>query len=303
MADVLDARSVRWAEMANESTLGAFPVNPTMLSFPGDLTEFKIASKPEIDEYKYCKGYNDSNPLTSGKSIKTSETHTITVSYKPSSLTFLPYALCASSITSYTRGTTVLPISIGCKIGNVWCYLSGAVPEKLTIDFKDKKSTCEVVQSYLCMQKTPWSTDYIGTGIHASAPSLAPFTMFSLSSVLYDGVDPQTVGLILDSLKIEINNKITPVIDYGSPLPSKIKSWSFEERDIVITMGATLTNPTIQDAILGAAAHTLQFQLGGHTFTFSNVIWTNAPDVDVKPDNLIAMSLASSGPTTDLVIA
>lgn len=303
MTDVLDSRSTRWIEYVAESALGTTPENPTMLAFPGDVTGFKIGGGPEIEEYAYLTGATDTDPLSNGKATKTGETHKVTVTMKAAGLGMIPYAICGATPATYTPGTTVLPVSIGAKVGDEYAVVSGCVLQKLTLDFKDPKSAAELTLEYLGIDRTDWTTDYVGTGSHATANSAAPYTMSSLSSILYDAAAPSTADITLESLKLEITNDINPVTDLSVSAPSKIGNWSYGLRDIGLNLGATCTGVSVQDDIFGGAAHTFAFTLDSKTFTLSNVVWTNSPDVDGDPAALIGMELSNAPKAATLAIA
>lgn len=303
MADVLDSRSVRWAEFVPETTLGTAPTDPNMQAFPGDLVNFTIGGQPEFEEYSYLKGPTDTDPLSSGKAIKTGESHSVSVTLKASGLGMLPYVLCAASSAEYTPGTTILPISIGAKIGSEYCLVSGATLQSWVLDFKDNKSAAELTLEFLGVNRTDWGSDYIGTGSHAAAPSSAPYTMSNLSNFLYDSASPEDADISLESLKLGISNQIDPVIDLTKSYPSKIGAWSYNLRDISLEMGATCTGVSVQDDVFGGEDHTVAFTLGGKTFTLSGVKWTNAPDVEGGPENLIGMSLSCAPKAARLAIA
>ncbi|MFZ2499532.1 hypothetical protein [Methanosarcina sp.] len=300
---VLDSRSIRWMEYIPETTLGTTPTNPTMLAFPGDLVDFTIGGQAEFEEYSCLKGPVDTDPLSNGKATKTGESHKVSVTIKPSGLGMLPYVLCAATNATYVPGITMLPVSIGAKIGTEYCVVSGCVLEKLSLDFKDKKSAAEMTLDFVGIDRTDWGADYKGTGAHATAPSSAPYTMSSLSNVLYDAAAPSAADITLDSLKLDISNKIDPVTDISVVAPSKIGSWSYGLREIALDMGATCMGVGVQDDVFGGAAHTFAVTLGGKTFTLSNVVWTNAPDVKGGPENLIGMSLSCSPQAARLAIA
>lgn len=300
---VLDARAVRWVEFIPEVTLGTTPSNPTMIPFPGDLVDFTIGGQAEFEEYPCLKGPTDTDPLSSGKATKTGESHKVSVTLKPSGLGMLPYALCGSTVSNYVPGITMLPISIGAKIGTEYTLIKGCVLEKLSLDFKDQKSAAEMTLDFVGIDRTDWGADYIGAGSHASAPTAAPFTMSSLSSVLYDSASPSDADIMLESLKLEISNKIDPVNDVSSALPSKIGSWAYGLREIALDMGATCEGVSVQDDVFGGSEHALAFSLGGKTFTISHIVWTNAPDIKGGPENLISMSLSCSPQAARLAIA
>lgn len=303
MVDVLDSRKVRWAEFVPESTLGTTPTNPAMQPFPGDLVNFTIGGQAEFEEYQYLKGPADTDPLSSGKATKTGESHSVSITLKASGLGMLPYVLCATNSTTYTPGITILPMTIGAKVGSEFCKVSGCVLQALTLDFKDQKSAAEMTLEFVGIDRTDWGSDYIGTGSHATASSSAPYTMSSLSNVLYDAAAPSAADLTLESLKLGITNQIDPVPDLTVAAPSKIGGWAYGPRDISLEMGASCMGVSVQDDVFGGTAHTVVFGLGGKTFTLSEVKWTNAPDVEGGPENLIGMSLSCAPKAARLAIA
>jgi hypothetical protein len=303
MVDIIDARSVRWLEYVDEATLGTTPTNPVMTAFPGDLIKFSIDGKAEFEEYKYFRGPAETDPLSTGKARKTGEEHTVSVTLKPSSMAMIPYALCAATKTTYAPGIVSLSISIGAKIGTEWCLIKGCVLQSLTLNFKDTKSVAEMTLEYIGMSKTEWGEDYKGTGSHGTAPTSAPYTMASISNILYDAAAPSTADLNIESLKVGISNSIDPVFDVGSVLGSKIAYFSYNGREMPLELGASCLGVGTQDDAIGGAEHTLAFTLGGKTYTFSNVVWTNAPSVDADPESKIGMSLSCSPGAVRLAIA
>lgn len=304
MADPLDARTVKYVEYIDEVTLGTMPTNPTMLAFPGYINSFKFTSGANFDSYTYFKGAADADPLSSGTVSKTGETHAWSCEMKATGLTLLPHALLASTISTYTPGTKLLPVSIGVKMGASYTTLKGCPITSWQMEFPDLTSAASLTIEGMAMDRTDFSgTDYKGTGSHATVPSSAAYTMASLTAVTYDNSAFSAADLSIESLKFGVSNNIEPVLDLGSSLGSKIGSWSFGPREINLELEAKLLGTGAIDDAMDGAAHEVEFTLGSKTFTFTNVIWTNAPDVDCNPEDLIGFSLQADPQAVRLAIA
>ncbi|WP_094226917.1 hypothetical protein [Methanolobus psychrotolerans] len=301
---VIDGRTVRWAEYIGEETLGTTPTNPTMLAFPGDLVGIDVQSGPEMESYKILKGATDTDPLSCGESVKTGETHQVTITLKVSGVTWLPYILLGATTSAYAPGIVSHPISIGLVAGTEYCVLEGCGWKSAVLDFPDTRTAATLTLTFMCIGKTDWSeTDYKGTGSHASAPTAAPYTMSSITLFEYDDVSPDTSDVYLESLKISIENDIEPVYDLSSEAASKIGDWSFLSRSMQVDMGMSMIGMGVHDDILDGDAHKIDFTLGTKAFTFSNLYWTNAPSVNLSPASKVGMTLTSDGEATRIAIA
>lgn len=301
---LIDGRTVKWAEYIPEVTMGTTPTNPTMVAFPGDIIDIDVQSGPEMESYPALKGSTDTDPLSCGKSVKTGETHKVVITIKPSGLTWLPFVLLGTTNTTYAPGKVAHPVSIGLVAGTEFCLLKGCVLESAVLEFKDTKTAAVLVLAYIGMTKTAWSsTDYKGTGSHATAPTAAPYTMASIINFMYDGSAPSAADIYMESLKVSITNDMAPVFDLSSSLASKIADYSFNSRSLGLDIGISLTGMGIQNSVLAGTDHTIVFTLGTKTFTFTQVYWTNAPSVKLGPAAKVGMTLTSDGKSTRIAIA
>lgn len=301
---VIDGRTVRYAEYVVESVLGTTPDNPTMIAYPGEITDIDVQSGPEMESYKYLKGATDTDPLSCGKSVKTGETHKVTITLKVSGLSWLPFVLLGETTSTYAPGTTAHPVSIGLVAGSEFCLLKGCVPESAVLEFKDSKTPGVLTLTYMCIEKSAWSaTDYIGTGSHAAVPTDAIYTMASITNFMYDNVAPSASDIYLESLKISITNSIEPVFDLSATASSKIADFSFLSRSIQLELGMSMIGMGVHDDILDGTDHQINFTLGSKDFTFTGLYWTNAPSMKLGPAAKVGMTLTSDGESTRIAIA
>lgn len=301
---VIDGRTAKWVEYVDESTMGETPTNPTMVAFPGEFMEAEIKSAPEVDSYKILKGPTDTDPLSCGKTVKTGETHEITITLRASALTWLPYALMGTTTSTYAPGKVSHPISIGLMAGDEYCVMSGCVLKSVSFDIPDMKTANTLTLTYMCKDKSDWSgTDYIGTGSHATAPTATPYKMDDLSSVLYDSSAPSASNILIESLKFAIDYNVEGVTDLAETAPSKIGEYAFLGRSIKLDLSITMMGMSVHDDVVSASDHTYEFTLDTKAFTFSSIKWTNAPSTGLKPGSKVGMSLTSDGEATRLAIA
>lgn len=301
---VIDGRTPKWAEFVDESSFGTTPTNPTMVAFPGDLINIEATSGPEVESYNYLKGATDTDPLSSGKTEKTGETHVIKITVKASALTWLPYALMAANTTTYAAGKVEHPISIGLVADDEYCVYKGCVLQEAVWDFPDMRSANTLTLSYMCQDKSDWSgTDYVGTGSHASAPSADPYTLEDLTSFEYDGAAPSSADLIVESFKMTLSYDMEGVTDLSETAPSKIGAFSFNSRSIVVETSATATAMGAHDDLITGDDHTISFTCDTKVFTFSALKWTNNPTVGMGPASRVGMTFTSDGEATRIAIA
>jgi len=298
----LDARTLKWVEYVDESALGTFPTNPTMTAFPGLVTNFNFTSGPELDKYSYFKSATDTDPLSSGTATKSGETHTWSVELKMSALGLLPHALMATNTTTYAPGVTHLPFSIGAKIGADFTTFTGCIITSWVVDIPDMTSAATLTIEGMAFNRTDFSTTYVGTGAHATAPTDAVLTMGSVANVQYDNASTETADLYMGSLRFGVQNNVTPVLDVGSSLASKYTNYSLGPREFVLEVDSVLLGTAAIDDAKDGAAHEFEFDFGGKTFTFTNVIWDNSPSVDCNPEDLIGFSLSAEPTSARLAI-
>ena len=301
---MIDSKVLKWIEYVDESTMGTTPTDPTMVAFPGEIIDFSPSSVAEFDEYPILKGASDSDPLSSGKAVKSGETHDMSVTIKPSAMSMLPYALLGATSTTFAPGTTPHYVSLGMIVGSKYAVMSGCPIKSITTEFPDKKTAAIQTIEFLGAERVDWgATDFIGTGSHGTAPGTSPFTMADLSNVLYDGSAPSASNIMIDSLKFTIDNAVEPVIDLASSFASKVGDYQYGQRGIDLELGVSLLDVDVLDDVLGGAAHTFAFTLDGKTYTFSDVKWVNQPDTKMSPADALGMSLQSSSGATRLAIA
>ncbi|AKB35624.1 hypothetical protein MSSAC_1034 [Methanosarcina siciliae C2J] len=304
--EVIDGRSVIYAEYVPESTLGTTPGAPVFRSFPGDLTKIVISSGAEFDEFEVLRPSSDVDRLNCGVAVKTVEKmHQVKVYCKPSSLGLLGYAICAANTASYTApGTSVWPCTIGVRVGSKYTTIKGCVLQSAKYEFKDMKKTADLVLTFYGVSRTDWSTtDYAASGSHSTAPTAAPYTMSNLSNMQYDSGGPEEKGIIIDSLIFGFENTIDPILSTSGLVDSKIVGWKYRAASIPLKLGVSLTDTTIQDSVTAGNAHTVAFTLGGKTFTFSGIKWTNGVDLDAEAGAGIGLELEAAGKSVRAVFA
>lgn len=292
--EIIDGRTVIYAEYVPESSIGTTPTAPVMRSFPGDLTKIVISSGAEFDEFEILRAPSEGDRLSCGVAVKTVETMcTVKVHCKPSSLGLLPYAICASDTASYSApGTSVWPCTIGIRIGAKYTSVKGCVLSEIKYEFDDIKKTADCVLTFLGIERKNWSTtDYASGGTHSTPPTSAPFTLASLSNVKYDGGTAEEKGFIIDSLSFGFKNTIAPIRSTSGIPGSKIVGWSYGAMEVPLTLGISLTDPAQQDSAQAGNAHTLSFSLGGKAFNFSGIKWGNDANIDADPGSKVGMSL------------
>jgi hypothetical protein len=298
---IIDGRTIKWAEYVDETTMGTTPSNPTMVAFPGDLEKAELTSGPEIDVYRALQGASVTDPLSCGETVRTGETHAVKITVRCNSLAWLPYVLMATNTTTYAVGNTPHYVSIGIKADDQYCVFSGCLLHTAEFNFPDMKSSCTLVLTYICKDKTDWSlSSYIGTGSHATASTDDPYTMSDLSSVLYDSSAPSVSDILLESLKFTISYDYEPVTDLSESAPSKIGDYAFMSRSIQLDMGMTMMAMGAHNDVLTATDHEVMFTLDSKTFKFTDLKWTNSPTVDLSPSTKVGMTFTSDGDATRL---
>lgn len=299
---VLDAAASKVAEFVVEDSFGTFPTNPTMLGFGGYVNPASIKSQPTLDKFPYLKGADDSNRLQATKTIKVSETHSASLTMRPTAWTILPYVLRASSPSTYAIGDTEYNLSLGTKAGSKYRTLNGCAINKYEVKV-ERESTAEATLEMLIANAGSFGTsDYVGTGSHAASPSGDPLKFGDFSSITYDDAALSDVDAHLNSITFGVEYPVDPVPDITSTTSSNIGAWSFGQRNIYLTLGLTLDDVDLAADLLGGTGHEFEFTALGKTFTFDEIKWgDNEWEQALAADDVIGMELSASN--VDLAIA
>lgn len=288
----LDTRACRWCEYVDESTTGTFPTNPTMIGFPGIITEFEPTFDPVLDDYKALNGPTCTTPREHGRSDKVAEDLSFGVSFKPTAPTLIPYVLMGSTTTTYAIGTTPHYVSIGMYIGSDYATMNGCLLEELQYKFSARTKDAEATAKFNPLNFSGWgATDYKGTGTHAAAVTDAPYNFGSISSITIESGTFEASNMILNSLAFGFKNDIEAIENVGGAFSSKNSIHSIGDLEKTLELGVTFLDAEVYDVLRAGTAFDVGFTLGGKAFAYTDVEFDKLGSAKVTPADTLGATL------------
>jgi hypothetical protein len=293
----LDGSATKAVEFVPESLFGDMPTNPTMLGFGGYVTSARIKNKKVNEKIPYLKGASGTNRMNSTKTVKVGEAHSVTLGIKPTSLSLLPYVLCAASPSTYAIGDTEYPISIGQRLGTKYRELNGCMLYKYEMEFVKDKTASLTVEANVA-NCGAFTTTYIGSGSHAADPSGTPIRYSDVTDVTYKSSSFGDENAALNGFKWGVEYPITGIPDITSSNDSNIGSWALGQRNVYLSLDADLSDTDLAADLLADDSFEFEFTVAGKTLTFSDIAWGDSEwAADLTAEDLCGITLDASHTT------
>lgn len=253
-----------------ETSEGVLPTNPAM-AWIGRIQKANIDNLIMNEDVRSLKAAAATNKAEIATNVKTGENGNFKLEYMPQDFTFMKAALNddagtaqKDAIDSFSLGlistdaTPKYTTVQGCKISSWMCEIA-----------EDKLGKVNAEGLYMHMPRTtndPWTTDYIGSGSHASELATAPKGWADVTVLTLGGV-----AFKATNIKFGIKNALQVVKDGASSNSTKIASIGLQKRDYVFS--AKVRRDAINDfsvKALGYGANDIVLTWAGTTFTFAN---------------------------------
>lgn len=287
---LLDGSAAKSIEFVDESTFGTMPTNPAMVGFGGYANPASVKKTTVPETFSYLKGPLSTNRLQATEVVKVSEAFEVNLEVRPVDWSILPRILKGATSSTYAIGDTGYDVSFGVRVGSQYEKVTGGAFTKYECVIEEDKTVVSNITA-VCAATSGFTTTYIGSGAHAADPTGDALVYGDMSSVLYDAAAVSAENAILDMVKFGIEYPVKPVKDVTSALASNIGAWAFGQRNITLELGLSLEGLDLAADMLGGAAHTFAFTMGGKTFSFSNVKWMGDWEESLDADDLLGMEL------------
>lgn len=251
------------------ATDGVFPTNPTML-WIGEVTSARLTSTHQNEDVRGLKAAAATNKLAIVGNVKTGTDMVLEIEYAPQNWTLAKFASALAG--GLTPTDTMSSLSFG-LIGQAsdgtetYAKVSGGVIESMDVECaEDKKFKVTLripVKDIYLSTNDPWTTDYKGSGAHATALTTNPLVWSDISAVT------RTSAIVVSSLKWSVKNQIDKSRDPASTFVTKIKSLTPTKREY--TLSAKLKRTAQNDfAVAHNAYAAVDFVIvvNGVTITF-----------------------------------
>lgn len=271
MAILLNRSGV--VEYVKETTFASFPSNPAM-NWIGLVQEFKCPLEKETEDVRTLKDATATDKLHIEDAVELGEgPYEIDLRYHPQDWTFWKYVISNTGGGSPTD--ELASLSLGLIHGGKYCQISGVVIDSLEVNIP-YRGKAEVSGKLLAAHiprtgNNVWSSsDYIGTGSHASKSASPPLRWKDISAVTYGGSNfaDQVYGI-----KFGVNNNLSAEdgVSLYANTSSKVEAIEPQERSFsaTVTIRKKAVDNLVQE-VLGFTGKSLVFTIGGTTFTFSN---------------------------------
>jgi len=267
-------------EFVAEGTYGTFPTNPAM-KWIGLVQKATITARNENEDYRSLRASGATNKLIPVGNIKTGATLTIDLEYIPNTFKHATNPIFCKYATHATGGDTMQDIlPTGLSFGFIsadstpkYAKISGGQIDEWTCEIPEDKLariTAKVPCADLYLNANdPWTTDYVGSGSHASevttALGYADITTLTLGGASFKATN----------IKFGVRNSAIRVKDAASTKFSKVESIVPQKREFFFS--AKVRRDAINDfsvKTFGYGANNLVIAFGtagaSGTLTFAN---------------------------------
>ena len=309
-------------EMVDETEYGVLPTNPEM-EYIGVITSGSINDKPIIESGRFLPqvDYTDTIGQTSTSAYyhqKTTSEITIETDYNPKSVEegFLFYALGNPTLSAGNAVTGAVDglgtsFSVGSKILSSPKYLvySGGYVQDFSLDVaRDGLVNCSATTMYAnagvnvgsptyTNTANPMSSDYIGTGSHASTTAgdilaFSDITSSTLTPALGSAADD-----IVESISVSISNNIRWIKDLGGGFTTKVTNAALLGRDITVGLELAYDELALYNSIYSGKKFDNSMTLDGYLFEFGGFVFPEYP-VSMNPEELLGETIESTQATS-----
>lgn len=244
----------------------------------------------ESESITYLPEYGASNKLEKRVNVKLREMYSADITYHPQTgFDFLQY------FTGTVGGTSddVPSLQVGEVNESVdpdeFRRLLGGVGEEVTISVEED-GVAEVEGSFIFADAENWGTsDYIGTGSHASEDTTEPLSYDDLSNVQWGGSDMD--GMV-ESVELTISNELAEVRDPNVSRGTQLAALIPVDREITVDVSFTYDSFDVLSDVRSYTKQDFTFDLGTTSFTVTDVQFPEAP-YEYTADDLVSDSLSS----------
>lgn len=280
-------------EYVEESSFATPETDPNM-QWIGLVTEHSATEGVEQETINYAPE-NNGKKLDAKVNVKTGEMWEGEIVYRPQDWTWLQYWTGAAGDT----GDDPSSIQIGEQADEAGEYrrILGCVGEEIEITVSEDEAF-EVTASYLAADGEDWSTsDYIdsdtsdsSSGSHATEDSSDPFTYDDLANVQWNG---SSLDGAIEEFTITISNDLTLVKDPDATADSNVAAIRPTTREITVEPTLNYNSMTMANSIRSDTVGDFSFDVGGTTFTVSNVKFPEFP-YEMSSEDLVGDSVESA---------
>lgn len=275
-------------EFVEESTFATLEADAEY-NWIGFVTSYNGSTMVEEDVFTYLPDDATGNDLQTIQAEKVSELHEVDMTYRPQDLDFFQYFTGAIGDTDPELSS----LQFGEQNRNEGTYRRsyGAVGEEISLTIEED-SIAEVDASFTVAAQEDWSTtDYVGTGSHASEDPATPLMFDDLSNVLWGGA---SLDGAVDSLTLTISNDLVVVKDPDAGLDSHVDGIVPVDREIDVELGITYDGFNMANNIRSFVKQDLTFDFGPNdeSWTINDVAFPEFP-YEFTADDLVADSVTS----------
>ncbi len=256
-------------EYVEESAFGTFPTNPTML-WIGQVQKARIRSAHKNEDYRGLKAATATDRLQIDGNVKTGNDGIIELDYIPQDWTFFKYFMALNAGATLTDTLDSLSFGVASIDGTQkFAKIEGAKGDEITVDIgEDKlaKATAKLPFADIYLSTNdPWTTDYIGSGAHASESASAALGFNDITTLTLGGA-----AFNATDIKFGIKNNLKAIKDPSNTNISNVVDFVPQKRDLSFSCKVRRTamnNFAVKH--FGYGANDIVLTISGTTFTFT----------------------------------
>jgi len=292
-------------EYATETTFGTFPTNPAM-NWIGLVQSFVANIETLHEEYRTLKASGATDKLQIEGAVKTGQAIEIDLEYILQNWNFFQYGMSSSGGGTLTDDLASLTLGLISPDSTAkYAKLSGVKIDSMSVEIPENdvaKCTMKLLGAHVdTTADNPWSTtDYIGTGSHATKSATAPIAWTDVTNITWGGstISNAEIG----GIKFEINNNLEAIKDVYGTTSTKVSAIEPAKREIKATL--TLRKEAI-DAIaadaIGFTSQDLVLTIGAKTLTFTGARIAK-DSIDFAPEGMMSLDVDFVGITNFTIV-
>jgi hypothetical protein len=282
-------------EYVNESSFASDEADASWNWF-GIVNSWSVDQGVESESITYLPEYGGSNKLERRSNVKLREMYSADVTFHPQDNFDL--------LEFWTGSTSGVADDIpSIQVGEAneepgtdeFRRLKGGVGEEITLSVEED-GVVELDGNFIFAEANDWGTsDYIGTGSHASEVTTEPWTFDDLSNVQYSNSD---LSGNVESLELTISNELVEVRDSNSSNSTQLDAIVPVDREVTVDVDLTYSDFDQLTDVTGYTASDFTFTIGSTNFTVKNVKFPEHP-YEYTPDDLVSDTLSSDPAPSD----
>ncbi len=279
-------------EYVEETTEGQTPANPAM-QWIALLNPVSLKLPQKYTTTRYLADEASTNKLGAIVNVQHSEEIELSFTAEIQSLDFwAKYCLGSATGTADNLPSLSFGIIVDVNGTKYYALVKGAKCKDAKLSVEED-GTFKLEATFRGIDFSGFSTtDYIGTGSHASVNTANPLKWKDMSALTWGGNDFNSYGCYIRALEINTSYDLKEIKDVGAATSTGIVTIVPVKREIKVSLTADFSSLDMVNQIRNGNKADLAATIGTKTVTVKDVIFPEV-GMELKPDDLVEQDFES----------